>query len=65
VSTASLEDRKPLPLPGGDGKVLLHSCCAPRSGKAMKAMLELRIDSAIFANRSGSAGCMTAGTARR
>ena len=23
-------ERKPLPLPGGHDKVLLHSCCAPK-----------------------------------
>ena len=28
-------ERKPLPLPGGHDKVLLHSCC----GEVMQAML--------------------------
>ncbi|WP_159918185.1 hypothetical protein [Pantoea sp. 18069] len=31
--------RKPLPLPGGHDKVLLHSCCASCSVEVMEAML--------------------------
>lgn len=41
-------DRKPLPLPGGHDKVLLHSCCAPCSGEVMEAMLASGIDYTIF-----------------
>ena len=40
--------RKPLPLPGGHNKVLLHSCCAPCSGEVMEAMLASGIDYTIF-----------------
>lgn len=41
-------DRKPLPLPGGHNKVLLHSCCAPCSGEVMEAMLASGINYTIF-----------------
>jgi epoxyqueuosine reductase len=41
-------ERKPLPLPEGQGKVLLHSCCAPCSGEVMEAMLASGIDMTIF-----------------
>lgn len=44
----SIVDRKPLPLPGGHKKVLLHSCCAPCSGEVMEAMLASGIDHTIF-----------------
>ncbi|PHM74300.1 epoxyqueuosine reductase QueH [Xenorhabdus kozodoii] len=41
-------ERKPLPLPNGNTKVLLHSCCAPCSGEVMEAMLASGIDFTIF-----------------
>ncbi|ATE59813.1 epoxyqueuosine reductase QueH [Thauera sinica] len=41
-------ERKPLPLPGGQRKVLLHSCCAPCSGEVMEAMQASGIDFTIF-----------------
>lgn len=41
-------ERKPLALPGGHDKVLLHSCCAPCSGEVMEAMLASGIDYTIF-----------------
>lgn len=41
-------EREPLPLPGGHGKVLLHSCCAPCSGEVMEAMAAAGIDFTIF-----------------
>ncbi|AYA40801.1 epoxyqueuosine reductase QueH [Xenorhabdus nematophila] len=41
-------ERKPLPLPNGHNKVLLHSCCAPCSGEVMEAMLASGIDFTIF-----------------
>ncbi|BDR09762.1 epoxyqueuosine reductase QueH [Comamonas thiooxydans] len=41
-------ERKPLPLPGGHDKVLLHSCCAPCSGEVMEAMQASGIDFTIF-----------------
>ena len=44
----STNDRKPLPLPGGQNKVLLHSCCAPCSGEVMEAMVASGIDFTIF-----------------
>jgi epoxyqueuosine reductase len=44
----SANERKPLPLPGGHSKVLLHSCCAPCSGEVMEAMLASGIDYTIF-----------------
>jgi epoxyqueuosine reductase len=44
----STEERKPLPLPDGHRKVLLHSCCAPCSGEVMEAMVASGIDFTIF-----------------
>jgi epoxyqueuosine reductase len=44
----SANERKPLPLPGGHARVLLHSCCAPCSGEVMEAMLASGIDYTIF-----------------
>lgn len=44
----TIVERKPLPLPGGHDKVLLHSCCAPCSGEVMEAMLASGIDYTIF-----------------
>lgn len=41
-------ERKPLPLPNGQSKVLLHSCCAPCSGEVMEAMQASGIDFTIF-----------------
>jgi epoxyqueuosine reductase len=41
-------ERKPIPLPGGHSKVLLHSCCAPCSGEVMEAMQASGIDYTIF-----------------
>ncbi|MDR2154635.1 MAG: epoxyqueuosine reductase QueH [Burkholderiaceae bacterium] len=40
--------RQTLRLPGGDAKVLLHSCCAPCSGEVMEAMRAGGIDFTIF-----------------
>lgn len=40
--------RQPLPLPDGQSKVLLHSCCAPCSGEVMEAMQASGIDYTIF-----------------
>ncbi|MBN9000929.1 MAG: epoxyqueuosine reductase QueH, partial [Rhizobiales bacterium] len=34
--------------PGGEKKVLLHSCCAPCSGEVMEAMLASGVDYTIF-----------------
>lgn len=45
---STIDQRKPLPLPGGQRKVLLHSCCAPCSGEVMEAMLASGIDYTIF-----------------
>ncbi|KLU16470.1 MULTISPECIES: epoxyqueuosine reductase QueH [Xenorhabdus] len=42
------DERKPLPLPNGNKKVLLHSCCAPCSGEVMEAMLASGVDFTIF-----------------
>ena len=44
----ALDERKPLPLPGGHRRVLLHSCCAPCSGEVMEAMLASGVDYTIF-----------------
>ncbi|MBN3786168.1 epoxyqueuosine reductase QueH [Burkholderia sp. Ac-20353] len=44
----STHNRKPLPLPGGQSRVLLHSCCAPCSGEVMEAMVASGIDFTIF-----------------
>jgi epoxyqueuosine reductase len=40
--------RKPLSVPGGHKRVLLHSCCAPCSGEVMEAMQSSGIDFTIF-----------------
>ena len=40
--------RKPLQLPDGQKKVLLHSCCAPCSGEVMEAMVASGIEFTIF-----------------
>lgn len=40
--------RQPIPLPNGQNKVLLHSCCAPCLGEVMEAMLASGIDYTIF-----------------
>ncbi|MFT3804761.1 MAG: epoxyqueuosine reductase QueH [Burkholderiaceae bacterium] len=44
----SKDGRKPLTVPGGQRKVLLHSCCAPCSGEVMEAMVASDIDFTIF-----------------
>lgn len=41
-------ERKPLKLPEGRSKVLLHSCCAPCSGEVMEALLQAEIPYSIF-----------------
>ncbi|MDB5743136.1 MAG: hypothetical protein JWR68_1451 [Polaromonas sp.] len=41
-------ERQPPPLPGGDSKVLLHSCCAPCPGEVIEAMQASGIDFTIF-----------------
>jgi epoxyqueuosine reductase len=45
---AMTTDRRQLPLPNGQRKVLLHSCCAPCSGEVMEAMLASGIEYTIF-----------------
>lgn len=40
--------REKLTLPGGHGKLLLHSCCAPCSGEVMEAILASDIEFTIF-----------------
>lgn len=37
-----------LEVPGGESKVLLHSCCAPCSGELIEAMVKEGIDLTIF-----------------
>jgi epoxyqueuosine reductase len=41
-------ERQTLVPPGGQTKVLLHSCCAPCSGEVMEAMLASGIDYTIY-----------------
>lgn len=41
-------ERPVLTPPGGEKKVLLHSCCAPCSGEVMEAMLASGIDFTIY-----------------
>jgi predicted adenine nucleotide alpha hydrolase (AANH) superfamily ATPase len=41
-------ERPVLVPPGGEKKVLLHSCCAPCSGEVMEAMLASGVDYTIF-----------------
>jgi predicted adenine nucleotide alpha hydrolase (AANH) superfamily ATPase len=41
-------ERMHLPVPGGQEKVLLHSCCAPCSGEVMEAMLVSGLDITIY-----------------
>jgi epoxyqueuosine reductase len=43
-----MDNRLKLIPPGGDKRVLLHSCCAPCSGEVMEAMLASGIEYAIF-----------------
>ena len=43
-----MTQRPILQTPGGDTKVLLHSCCAPCSGEVMEAMAASGIDYTIF-----------------
>src|SRR5580700_8115395 len=45
---ATSYERTALPLPHGQTKVLLHSCCAPCSGEVMEAMQASGIDYTIF-----------------
>lgn len=40
--------RMHLPLPGGEEKVLLHSCCAPCSGEVIEAMQASGMDITIY-----------------
>jgi epoxyqueuosine reductase len=44
----SRSERRPLPLPGGHGTALLHSCCAPCSGELIEAMGASGIDFTVF-----------------
>jgi hypothetical protein len=48
MDSSSTANRRPLPLPNGQRKVLLHSCCAPCSGEVMEAMLASGIEYTIF-----------------
>jgi epoxyqueuosine reductase len=43
-----MDNRSKLIPPGGDKRVLLHSCCAPCSGEVMEAMLASGIEYTIF-----------------
>src|ERR1700748_2436128 len=43
-----MSERPILVPPGGEKKVLLHSCCAPCSGEVMEAMQASAIDYAIY-----------------
>lgn len=47
-SSPTMDGRMHLPLPEGNAKVLLHSCCAPCSGEVMEAMLASGMDITIF-----------------
>lgn len=40
--------REKLELPGGNNKLLLHSCCAPCSGEVMEALIASDIDFTIY-----------------
>ncbi|MCI2260468.1 epoxyqueuosine reductase QueH [Xanthomonas indica] len=40
--------RERLTLPGGSGRLLLHSCCAPCSGELMESFVESGIDYTVF-----------------
>lgn len=42
------QDLQPLRPPGGETRVLLHSCCAPCSGEVIRAMVEAGLDLTIF-----------------
>jgi epoxyqueuosine reductase len=43
-----MQSNKRAPLPKIEGKVLVHSCCAPCSAEVMEAMVEAGIDLTIF-----------------
>ena len=40
--------RPKLELPGGEKKLLLHSCCAPCAGEIMEAVAESKIETTVF-----------------
>jgi epoxyqueuosine reductase len=44
----TLENRMFLPVPNGETKILLHSCCAPCSGEVMEAMVASGLDLTLF-----------------
>ena len=47
--STTMDARIHIPVPdGSDGRVLLHSCCAPCSGEVMEAMLASGLDLTIF-----------------
>jgi len=48
VSDTEDFERPVLTPPGGEKKVLLHSCCAPCSGEVMEAMLASGVEYTIF-----------------
>ncbi len=41
-------EREQLELPNGADKLLLHSCCAPCSGRVMEALIYSKINFSIF-----------------
>ncbi len=43
-----MDNRIHIPMPNADGRVLLHSCCAPCSGEVMEAMLASGMDLTIY-----------------
>ncbi len=47
-TSPTMDGRMHLPLPEGNAKVLLHSCCAPCSGEVMEAMLASGMDVTIY-----------------
>ena len=44
----TMQGRMYVPAPGGQEKVLLHSCCAPCSGEVIEAMMVSGIDLTIY-----------------
>lgn len=48
MTADALPSRPALEPPGGERRVLLHSCCAPCAGEVIEAMLESSIEPTVF-----------------
>src|SRR5665213_1812538 len=48
AASASFSSRPQLATPGGEKRVMLHSCCAPCSGEVIEAMVASGLELEIF-----------------